>query len=186
MTSHTWKCANIIRYNIVFDDKMPSIYTDQELYVQDALKKSVYSIEHIFPRSFIDKKAHNDMHNTIRTLNDLNINRSNYRYTNDVTSDKNWVKLDFDNYVNHKLRLFIPNSISRGFISRAILYMSKEYHYDPCDVIDKEILIDWFHKYPPLHCEKYHNNVVKKLQNKNNIFISNYNKKNIARYLKNL
>ncbi len=185
-TSNTWRCSNIVRYNLVFDDKMPSAYTDIDFYVQDNLKKHAYSIEHIFPRSFMEKKAYNDMHNTIRTLNDLNINRSNYKYMDTITADKNWIKLDFDNYVNHKLRLFVPNSLSRGFISRAILYMSSEYNYNPSVIIDKDVLIDWFYKHPPSDCEKYHNHVVKKIQNKNNVFISSYNKKVVERYLKKL
>ena len=128
------------------------------------------------------------MHNTIRTLNNLNVNRSNYKYTDDLTHDKNWLKLDFDNYVNHKLKLFIPNQISRGFISRAILYMSMEYNYNPHKVIDKNVLLQWFFTYPPEKTEKHHNEVISKLQNKNNVFISNYNKKTkqLLKYLEEL
>jgi endonuclease I len=174
---NTVSSLNVVRHTIIHDNKMPSIYIEKHFHVDESLKQNIYSMEHIFPCSHLNKKDQHDMHNVIRTLNDLNVNRSNYKYTDILTSDKNWIKLDFDNYVNHKHRLFIPNNVSRGFISRAILYMSKEYHYNPLKIIDKDTLIKWFYDYPPKQCEKYHNEMIKKLQNKNNIFISNYNKK---------
>lgn len=185
---NTIRCTNIFRQTIIFDNKMPSIYLEKAFHVQDNLKDSVYSIEHIYPRSHLNKKDHHDMHNVVRTLNNLNVNRSNYKYTETLTHDKNWIKLDFDNYVNHKQRLFLPNPISRGFISRAILYMTKEYDYNPEKIIDKETLLQWYYQYPPNQEEKYHNEVIKKLQNKNNIFVSNYNKKckAIIKFLQNL
>jgi endonuclease I len=90
--------------------------------------------------------------------------------------------------VNHKQKLFIPNTVSRGFISRAILYMSKEYNYIITKIIDKDTLIKWYYSYPPTHCEKYHNEVIQRLQNTNNIFISNYNNKckSIVKFLEKL
>lgn len=185
---NTLSATTFIRHAIIFDKKMPSLYVTNNYQVDDNLKNYVYSMEHIFPRSHLNKKDANDMHNVIKTLNDLNVNRSNYKYTDVITDDKHWIKLDFDNYVNHKQRLFIPNQISRGFISRAILYMSKEYDYSPHKIIDKCTLLKWFYDYPPSPCEKYHNEVIKKLQNKNNIFISKYNKKSkeILKFLQNL
>jgi endonuclease I len=159
---------------------MPSLYIDKSLCIQEKMKKSIYSLEHIFPQSLLDKKDRNDMHNTIRTINALNVNRSNYKYTDTITDDKFWTPLDFGNYVNHKLRLFVPNAESKGFISRAILYMSKEYDYNSHKIIDKDVLLQWFFEHPPQDEEKYHNAMVRQLQNKNNIFISSYNKKSKA------
>jgi endonuclease I len=185
LSRHTVNCNNILRYAIIFDDKMPSAYVDKGLHIDNTIKNKKYSIEHIFPRSLLNKRDHNDMHNTIRTINDLNVNRSNYRYVDVVTDDKNWIKLNYDNYVNHKLKLFIPNSLTKGFISRAILYMSKEYEYNPHKIIDKDVLIKWFYNHPPDVCEKYHNNIIHKLQNTNNVFISQYGKKSktLVKYL---
>lgn len=185
---HTVKCTNIYRNAIIFDDKMPSLYLERDFHVEDKLKNSIYSVEHIFPRSHLQKKDYNDMHNIIKTFNNLNVNRSNYKYTDDITEDKNWIKLDYNNYVNHKQKLFVPNQLSRGFISRAILYMCKEYDYSHNKIIDKHVLIKWFYDHPPKQCEKYHNEVIKKLQNKNNIFISSYNKrtKTIIKFLEEL
>lgn len=185
---HTVNCNNVLRYAIIFDDKMPSAYASKGLHIHETHKNEKYSVEHIFPRSLLNKKDHNDMHNTIRTMNTLNVNRSNYKFVDDVTEDKHWVKLDYDNYVNHKLKMFIPNCMTRGFISRAILYMSREYDYNPRKVIEKDVLIKWFYTYPPDVCEKYHNNVIQDLQHTNNIFISQYGKKSktLMRYMDSL
>jgi hypothetical protein len=175
--SHTIKCTNIMRQAIIFDNKMPSLYVHDNFHIDDNLKQYVYSIEHIFPRSHLNLHHSNDMHNVIKTINTLNVNRSNYKFVDNIDNDKNWIKLDFDNYVNHKRKLFLPNQCSRGFISRAILYMCNEYNYKYNSVISKEVLAKWFFDHPPSMYEKYHNEVVRKMQNKNNIFIANYNKK---------
>jgi len=137
------------------------------------------SAEHIYPQCLLDGKQSNDMHNIIKTLNTLNANRSNYKFHEDYDiKSKNWVELECNNYVNHKDKVFVPNNDSRGFISRAILYMYKEYNCNPQKIIDIEILKKWYYNFSPTIDERYHNDIIKRLQNKNNIFISNYNKKN--------
>jgi hypothetical protein len=137
------------------------------------------SAEHIYPQCLLDGKQSNDMHNIIKTLNTLNANRSNYKFHEDYdTKSKHWVELECNNYVNHKDKVFVPNNDSRGFISRAILYMYKEYNCNPQKIIDIEILKKWYYNFSPTIDERYHNDIIKRLQNKNNIFISNYNKKN--------
>jgi hypothetical protein len=184
----TIRCTNIMRQAIIFDKNMPSIYIHKKFHIEENLIDDIYSAEHIFPRSYINKKDWYDMHNIIRTVNNLNVNRSNYRYTDSITNDNNWFELKHNNYVNHKQKLFIPNTVSRGFIARAILYMCKEYDYKSNKIIDKDILLNWFYSYPPCKYEKYHNEVIKKLQNTNNIFITKYNKKTkvITKFLENL
>jgi hypothetical protein len=178
--SKTFHYIDVIKNALILNDKMPSIYIDSDFHVADNLKRSVYSIEHIFPRSYLKKQHYNDMHNTLRTINELNNQRSNYKFvdiSNYCENDNDWIKLCYGNYVNHKEKTFVPNEASRGFIARSILYMSKEYNYKPTKIIDKQVLIDWFYNYPPGKNEKYHNEMVIKLQNKDNIFISHYNKK---------
>lgn len=148
------------------------------------VKKSNYyrqfvSAEHIYPQCLLNVKQSNDMHNIIKTLNTLNGNRSNYKFEEDYDlRDKNWLELECNNYVNHKDKIFVPNNDSRGFISRAILYMYKEYNCNPNKIIDIEILKKWYYNFSPTIDERYHNDIIRRIQNKNNIFISNYNKKN--------
>lgn len=170
--------CNIIKNTILNDSKMPFIYINKNFAKED-IKNTFFSAEHIYPQSLLNIKQSNDMHNIIRTLNTLNVNRSNYKFHDEYNKyDKHWIELEYDNYVNHKDKIFIPNNDSKGFISRAILYMYREYKCNPTKIIDIEILKKWYYNFPPKHEELYHNMVVKRIQNKNNIFISNYNKKN--------
>jgi len=179
----TYCCISIIKKAIVYDKNMPTLYVDNNIKINNEfIHKNIYSLEHIVPRSLIDNKLHNDMHNIMRTFNNLNNHRSNYKYVNDMDYKK-WVNLDFSNYVNHKKKLFIPNSNSKGMISRAILYMANEYKYNVTNIIDRDVLIDWFYKYPPKKQEIYHNQLVKDYQKKDNIFISQYNDKKMRSYL---
>jgi endonuclease I len=173
--------TNIIKKTILQDAKMPSIYLENSFFDEkDAkFKNKFFSAEHIFPQCLLNNKHTNDMHNIVKTLNTLNVNRSNYMFVEDInTKDKNWQPLDFDNYVNHKQKIFVPNDYSRGFISRAILYMCWEYNYSHKKVIDTELLIKWYFQYPPLKEERYHNEIIHRIQRKHNIFITNYFKKN--------
>ena len=176
---------------------MPSIYLENSfLDVNDAkFKNKFFSAEHIFPQCQLDNKHRNDMHNIIKTTNTLNVNRSNYMYVDreaatatSAANDKHWVALDFGNYVNHKYKVFSPNDYSRGFISRAILYMCWEYDYNHKKVIDTDLLIKWYFEYPPLKEERYHNEIIHRIQRKHNIFITNYCKKNsvILKFIKKL
>lgn len=186
---------NIIKKTIVHDIKMPSIYLEKGFFTDGSyssyssysnyngddakFKNKFFSAEHIFPQCLLNNKHTNDMHNIIKTLNTLNVNRSNYIFVENINKkDKNWEKLDFGNYVNHKDKVFAPNDYSRGFISRAILYMCYEYDYTPKKVIDTDLLIKWYFENPPLKEERYHNEIIHKIQRKHNIFITNYFKKN--------
>ncbi len=204
---HKMQFSNIIKDTILNDPKMPMIYTNKYLKkciingiadnadnaltsskisknIARGVAKSNYnrqflSAEHIYPQCLLNVKQSNDMHNIIKTLNTLNANRSNYKFHEDYdTKNKHWVELECNNYVNHKEKIFVPNNDSRGFISRAILYMYKEYNCNPNKIIDIEILKKWYYNFSPTIDERYHNDIIKRLQNKNNIFISNYNKKN--------
>ena len=111
------------------------------------VKKSNYyrqfvSAEHIYPQCLLNVKQSNDMHNIIKTLNTLNGNRSNYKFEEDYDlRDKNWLELECNNYVNHKDKIFVPNNDSRGIISRAILYMYKEYNCNPNKIISMVVRI---------------------------------------------
>ena len=66
--------------------------------------------------------------------------------------------------------------------------MCKEYNFKFTNIIEKPTLIKWYYTYCPTTDEIYHNNVVRYIQKNNNIFISAYNKKNMAikKYIKKL
>jgi len=173
--------TNIIKKTILHDMKMPSIYLENSFFGDNdaKFKNKFFSAEHIFPQCLLNNKHRNDMHNIVKTINTLNVNRSNYMFVEDINcKDKNWVELDFGNYVNHKYKVFAPNHYSRGFISRAILYMCWEYDYNHKKVIDRDLLIKWYFENPPSKEERYHNEIIHRIQRKHNIFITNYCKKN--------
>jgi endonuclease I len=173
--------TNIIKKTILHDMKMPSIYLENSFFGDNEakFKNKFFSAEHIFPQCLLNNKHRNDMHNIVKTINTLNVNRSNYMFVEDINcKDKNWVELDFGNYVNHKYKVFAPNHYSRGFISRAILYMCWEYDYNHKKVIDRDLLIKWYFENPPSKEERYHNEIIHRIQRKHNIFITNYCKKN--------
>ena len=173
--------AFTIRKTIITDTKMPIIYTGINYNIKNIEKNKFLTAEHIYPQSLLDEYQCKDMHNIIKTLNTLNVNRSNYKYCDHYDlNDRNWKSLEYNNYVNHKRKLFVPNSNSRGFISRSILYMCREYNFKLPNIIDKQTLVKWFYTYSPTNCEFYHNAIVEKIQNTNNIFISSYSKKNVV------
>lgn len=163
----------------------------QPLYIElnENINNKFCSLEHIYPKSYLDDKHHNDMHNLFKTLNIINSRRSNYKYC-DIDElnkkNKNWIKLNENNYYNTKESLFIPNKNCHGIISRTIMYMTHKYNYDPYKIISKKNLINWCLNNPPDYKEQYHNYLVYKYQKTNNIFITNYNNSNYNYYINNL
>lgn len=177
---YTFNTFNILKKDILNNANINNLYIDKNININIEL----LSIEHIFPVSYLKKNHHNDLHNIGKTLKYLNTNRSNYKYIDEediiyCINDCNWILLDYDNKVNHKLKAFIPNKESRGSISRSILHMLYTYNYKSNKIINKDTLIKWFYDNPPTKNEKYYNEYCKKYQNNNNIFISKYNKKSL-------
>jgi endonuclease I len=158
-----------IRKLIINDKKMPSIYIDDNMNLKD------YSLEHIYPICKMNNKYHKyDMHNIMKTSKYLNSARSNYSFGNYI-SNTNIIKLYNNNYLDHKLKLFVPNNIYKGMISRIIMYMTYTYNYDINDIIDIKILLEWYNNYPPTKEEIYRNNIIKNIQKNSNLFIELYN-----------
>lgn len=182
------KCGNYNKYIkdiIIKDNKLPSLYLNDN-HIFNIKNIQYYSVEHIYPKKFLDKTHHFDMHNLIRTNNHINNMRSNYKFTdlNNNNINKKWVKLNFNNYLNTHDKLFIPNDISKGFISRTIMYLAWQYGYNPYKIISHDNLIKWCLNYPPDYQEQYHNKIAYSIQFKNNIFITNYNNTDYYNLLK--
>jgi endonuclease I len=154
--------------------KMPIIYGTRPL------TNNCISLEHIFPKCFLEKKHHNDIHNIFLSDKYINNKRSNFKFIElyDIKNDKNWLKINNNNYVNTKKRLFIPEEESKGIIARSIMYMCYEYGYDYSKIISEENLINWCLKYEPTEYEKNHNQFAYTCQFNLNKFISKYGKKN--------
>ena len=76
-----------------------------------------------------------------------------------------------------KKRLFIPNKIYRGEISRACMYFLTTYPEYKDMILDKVIdpytILTWHHKYPVNELEYDKELIVKEKQGNNNDFIKN-------------
>ena len=125
------------------------------------------NLEHIIPQSKLkyDPILKRDMHNILIYPKMLNIHRSNYKYINDETIYDESIILDKlgnitnDEY-NSKInsiktapkKIFCPNEIYRGEISRSCMYFM--YTYDKYgemiinEVIDVNTLLLWNELYP--------------------------------------
>lgn len=152
------------------------------------IKKGFMSLEHIFPKCYMNKQSFNDLHNIYKCNNLINNCRSNYKFIDESLVDLNEFKrlYDTDNYISSKYQLFIPEKESRGIIARSIMYMSFEYNYKFNKVIDSDVLIDWCLRFPPDKQELYHNHIAFLQQYKKNKFIELYNKKNYKSYINKL
>jgi endonuclease I len=168
----------------IINNASPEIYNLNSI----KIKNGFMSLEHIFPKCYMNKQSYNDLHNIYKCNNLINNCRSNYKYTDESLLDKYEFKKLFDteNYISNKYKLFIPEEESRGIIARSIMYMSFEYNYKFNKVIDSNILINWCLKYPPNSQELYHNHIVFLKQYKKNKFIDLYYKKNYKMYINKL
>ena len=155
----------------------PNIYNiNNKFFNSDKLTQ-----EHIYPRSLMNRKTQNDMHNLFKCDKEINNIRSNYKFT-----DFNFIKININdftkindtyNYVSVKNKLFVPENESKGIIARSIMHMCYTYKYKSNKIIDNDILIDWCLKYPPTEQEINHNNVAFSRQYTRNKFIDLYKKK---------
>ena len=163
----------------------PEIYNIKSIKIREGFP----SLEHVFPKCYMNKISYNDLHNIYKCNNLINNCRSNYKYTDFSYLNKTIDLYDFkklfetDNYISNKYKLFIPEEASRGMISRSIMYMSFEYNYKFTKIIDRQVLIDWCFKHPPTKDELYHNHLAFMKQFKRNKFIDLYHKKNYKDYV---
>jgi len=181
---------SIIKKTIILDTRVPSLYLGKNTNIINNNINKIYSIEHVYPRSLLNKQHQYDMHNLFRTSDYLNNMRSNYKFT-DKEEQKNlnsneWIKLEYFNYVNKKTKLFIPNDNSKGVIARTLMYLAYTYNYNPYKVISPPNLIKWCEENPPDDKEIFHNKISKLMQDNDNKFISEYNGKFYKNTIKNL
>jgi len=174
-----------IKNSIIHSYDNPKIYNINLKYIDHSRP----TLEHIFPRCYMNKKSHHDLHNIFSCNSIINNNRSNYKFI-DNSEINNYPSNTFininDNYLSHKYKVFVPENESKGIISRTIMYMSYTYKYRYDKIIDYENLINWCLMYPPTKEEINHNNIVFKKQYNRNKFIDLYQKKNYYKYILNL
>lgn len=169
-----------IKSSIIHSSRNPQIYNINLKH----LDNNRPSLEHIFPKCYMNKKSFNDLHNIFTCNSVINNNRSNYKFIDKTNSYPLTTFININNnYYSHKLKLFIPEDDSKGIIARSIMYMVYTYKYRYDKVIDTDNLINWCMMYPPTKEEINHNNDVFKKQFKRNKFIDLYQKKNYYNYI---
>lgn len=176
----------LLQILVLFSQKIPEIYNINKIYICN----NKYTLEHIFPKAYMNKKSFNDIHNIYICNNMINNMRSNYKFT-DFNYHNKTIQDDFkrilntNNYISNKHKLFIPENESKGIIARSIMYISHEYKYKYNKIIDTNVLIEWCLNNPPSKEEIYHNHVASIKQFKRNKFIDLYHKKNYKCFILN-
>ena len=159
---------------IIIGNTTPTIYSN--------IKNTKLTLEHVYPKCYMLKKHYNDMHNIFKCDKYINNMRSNYKYCEEYNNTFSRL-CNTDNFINTKLKLFIPEDASKGMIARSIMHICYEYKYDYKNVISQDNLINWCLNYPPTKEEIYHNNIIFQKQKTRNIFIDLYNTNKIKKLI---
>ena len=64
----------------IINHNSPEIYNLNSMKIKDG----IMSLEHIFPKCYMNKKSFNDIHNIYKCNNLINNCRSNYKYTDEM------------------------------------------------------------------------------------------------------
>lgn len=183
-------------HNYISIKNIKTIYRNNKLinniYLDDNSISNVsninLSLEHVCPQSFLKNVlyAKQDMHNLFLTNNYINLQRSNYKFIDEIYTDygKYFYKIENNNLeltqslsLNNKFNYkndfnnFVPIITSRGKIARTIAYMKLTYPKLCLDnIIDLEILVNWDNLYPPTDEEFQRNELIYNYQGNINPF----------------
>lgn len=163
------------------------------LYCQESFnsqQRRGYNVEHVFPMSWatnglncgkrkqcrVSSKQFNlieaDLHNLYPSREDVNKDRSSYRFGNVRGESRHYGKTcDFE--VNPRARVAEPAPSQRGEVARAMFYMAYTYKDQGLILFKKQatLLEKWHRSDPPNAEEHRRNNVIEKNQGNRNIFI---------------
>ena len=164
---------HILKLLLINNFKLPIIYSDI----------GPLSLEHIYPKSFLNKSEHFEYHNIYSASRKINNYRSNYIFSNKY-NNITWIHVGNNNFINHKKKLFSPRDEDKGIIARSILYMKYKYNYDI--IMNKEELLEWCLLHKPNFNEILHNYHVKLYSDyhNDNIFITKFNDKKYYKFIK--
>lgn len=110
--------------------------------------------------------AHNDLHNLVPAIGEINGDRSNFPFAEIPGEVRNYGACDFE--VNNGRAE--PKSDIRGDIARSLFYMEKTYAL-PLPVEQKTLLEQWHRDDPVDDWERIRNQRITRLQGKGNPFV---------------
>ena len=88
--------------NLIIISNTPEIYNIASKQIDGSCNK--LSLEHIFPKCYMNKKSYNDLHNIYKCNNLINNYRSNYKYTDEsivnITDFKKLYNTNNDQHIN--------------------------------------------------------------------------------------
>lgn len=130
-------------------------------------------------RSYCEKtdpsfnQAYTDLHNLVPAVGEVNLDRSNFRYTTMQETDFVYGKCDFK--VDFKGKRVTPAANIQGDIARTYFYMSDRYGIQISDAQRKMFEV-WNKQDPVDEWELEKNRRIKKIQGNSNPYIENLDK----------
>lgn len=110
-----------------------------------------------------------DLHNLVPALREINMKRKHYAYGN--LPPGSCMGCDF--VVNNHLQMVEPRDEVKGMAARIMLYMIQKYNISIKEA-QKQVLIQWNHRFPPDGWEKRWHEKVSTIQGDRNPYIDHY------------
>jgi deoxyribonuclease-1 len=147
------------------------------------------NVEHVFPMSWVTgalgcgtrKQCRNrselfnrieaDLHNLYPSRQDVNAERSSYRFAELAGEDSRFRDCDFE--VDYDNRRVEPRATSRGDIARSMFYMENRYRDAGLEIFNAQarMLREWHRNDPPGAKERERNDRIESLQGNRNPYI---------------
>lgn len=115
-------------------------------------------------------KAYTDLHNLVPSIGEVNLDRSNFRFT--TMQDTDYVYGRCDMKIDFKGKRVTPPENVRGDVARTYLYMSDRYGINLSSG-QKKMFDAWNKQDPVSAWEKEKNKRIKKVQGNSNPYIEN-------------
>ena len=119
------------------------------------------------------RKMHNDLHNIIPIVGELNMDRKNFQFSMLESSDGNYGDCNFK--ISFKSKRVEPRDEAKGVVARASLYFQKEYNVNISDQ-QKKLFDAWNKQFPPEQWEITWDDRVYETQGNHNNYISEWEK----------
>lgn len=167
-----------------------TLYCDKSFSTKTSqIRKKVANAEHVFPMSWVAsdldcgtrkqcqrkskkfRQIEADLHNIYPSQIHVNKARANYRFGEINGEKREFGPCDFE--VNREARIAEPTEKIRGDIARAMLYMEYQYGLS-LRKKTKALMKKWDKLDQPTKEERRRHTVIKKLQGRENPFISQY------------
>jgi deoxyribonuclease-1 len=119
------------------------------------------------------QKMHNDLHNLVPAIGEVNGDRSNFRFSTLESSDYTYGNCNFK--ISFKNRKVEPDDEVKGTVARAYLYFNQHYKMK-LSKQQRKLFMSWNEEFPPKQWEIDWDMKIFKIQGNHNSFISEWKK----------